>query len=55
MLEKREAVRVPFRCEVDCEEVQTGTRPPSPKIADLSTTGVFVDTTVVFPREPSST
>ena len=49
MIEKRDATRVPYRREVDCEEVETGTRPPNPMIADISTTGVFVDTTVVFP------
>ena len=48
MIEKREATRVPFRCEVEFEEVQTGTRLASSVISDLSGSGVFVDSTVVF-------
>ncbi len=50
MIEKRDATRIPYRCEVGCEEVESGARPPNPMIADLSTTGIFVDTTVVFSK-----
>ena len=50
MEEKRGATRVAYRCETECEDVESGARPPNPMISDISTTGVFVDTTVVFPQ-----
>jgi len=49
MREKRGAPRTAFRCEVECEEVESGARPPNPRVSDISASGVYIDTTITFP------
>jgi hypothetical protein len=49
MREKRGTPRTGFRCEVECEEVESGARPPNPRVSDISTSGVYIDTTITFP------
>ena len=50
MEDKRGASRVQFICDVDCEEVESGARAPNARVSDISTTGLFLDTTVTFPE-----
>jgi hypothetical protein len=46
-LDKRGALRVPFTCEAECSGMGTSAR--SPRITDVSTTGVFIDTMTEMP------
>jgi hypothetical protein len=50
MEDKRGVPRVPFLCEVDCEEVESGARAPNSRVSDISATGLFLDSTVTFPE-----
>ena len=47
-MDRRKTPRVPFICEVECAEVQSGTRTSNPRMSDLSTTGAFVDSMATF-------
>ena len=49
MAEKRGVPRAAFRCEVECEEVESGARPPNARVSDISVTGAFIDATITFP------
>jgi len=50
MEDKRGAPRVPFLCEVDCEEVESGAWAVNARVSDISATGLFLDSTVTFPQ-----
>ncbi len=50
-LDRREKPRVPFICEVECTEAQSGTRLSNPRLNDLSTTGAFVESMATFDLE----
>jgi len=48
MDEKRGEKRASFVCEASCEDLASGTRVPNARIGDLSCSGAFVESLVVF-------
>jgi hypothetical protein len=46
----RGAARASYVCQVECEELGSGTRIPNARISDLSVSGAFVESIVVFSR-----
>lgn len=48
MQEKRGEKRAAFVCEAICEDLASGTRVPNARISDLSCSGAFIDSLVVF-------
>jgi len=50
MEEKRQAVRVPWVTEVECEELLSGTRHPGAQLSNISLAGLFLHGVPVFPE-----
>ena len=47
-MDRREAPRVLFICDVEGAEVRSGTRLSNPRLSDISTTGAFVECMAPF-------